>query len=933
MRGELVAIDLETTGLDINTDRIIEIGAVRMRAGEVLEEYSTLINPGMPIPERTTAITGISQTDVEQAPVINDVLTDLMKFVGDAPIIGHSVSFDMNFMNKHGLFINHVALDTYDLASVLLPRAPRYNLHSLTKTAGIDLEDAHRALDDARASGLLYWELYLRALMLPVATLEAIIAAAQGIDWYARPTFAAALDEKRSQISPGAVIDDDTGTATGTVDHLVPLQPNDDIVPLETDQIAALFQRDGDLAQAMPNFEYRQQQEQMATLIADALNAGEHLMVEAGTGTGKSMAYLIPAFEWAALNNERVVISTDTIALQDQLLNKDIPALQNALGVNLNATVLKGRSNYLCPLRLEEMKRRGPTNIEELRVLAKILVWQIETESSDKTEISLRGAAENSIWTRLSAAEGQGCRSNACRDELGIDCPFYKAYKRAEAAHILIVNHALLVADAKADNRVLPPYDYIIVDEGHHLEDAVTHSASFVIDESALIRRLEDLGDERRGLLADLITALKASDVPAKKVKRIETYVGSVNEAANDMRVHVRGLFKAVYNLADTLTNLKQGDFTATVRLDKNARAKPAFEQARQRWDILSQFMEVISEATAELSDVVGRFESYDIDHYADLLRNTQNVARYLEETHASLHGFFDAPDPNTIYWIAVSADGRRVGLNTAPLHVGPMIADNLWLNRRSAIVTSATLRTGNSFEYIQERTFAENVKTHEVGSPFDYKSSTLLYLPDDMPDPSKEFHQYQKSVEGVILELARALDGRVMALFTSYGQLRQTSRSISDALAAQGITVYDQSAGTSRQALLEGFKTTDKAVLMGTRSFWEGIDIPGESLSALVITRLPFPVPIDPIFAARSETYNDHFNEYAVPEAILRFRQGFGRLIRTRTDRGVVAVLDSRITTRRYGAAFLDSLPECTIKQASIADLPNAATEWLARS
>ena len=933
MRGELVAIDLETTGLDVNKDRIIEIGAVRMQAGEVLKEYSTLINPGMDIPERTTALTGIAQSDVEKAPTINDVLTDLMKFVGDAPIIGHSVSFDMAFMNKHGLFINHTALDTYDLASVLMPHAPRYNLHSLTNTAGIELEDAHRALDDARASGLLYWELYLRALMLPLTTLETIVGAAQGIDWYARPTFAAALDEKRGQISPGAENDSTYPTRAGTVDHLVPLQPNDEIILLETDHISGIFQRGGNLAQAMPNFEYRQQQEQMATLITEAFNNSEHLMVEAGTGTGKSMAYLVPAFEWAALNNERVVISTDTIALQDQLLNKDIPALQNALGVNLNAAVLKGRTNYLCPLRLEEMKRRGPTNIEELRVLAKILVWQLETESGDKTEISLRGGAENSIWTRLSAAEGQGCRSNACRDELGIDCPFYKAFKQAEAAHLLIVNHALLVSDAKADNRVLPPYDYIIIDEGHHLEDAVTNSASFVIDESALIRRLEDLGDQRRGLLADLITALKNSDVPVKKVNRIETYVANVNEAADNMRVHVKGLFKAIYSLADSLTNLNQGDFTATVRIDENARTKPAFGGAYQHWNILSQFMEVISDATTELSDVIGRFESYQIDHYADLLRNTQNVARYLQETHTNLKGFFESPDPNTIYWIAVPADGQRVGLNTAPLHVGPIIADSLWLNRRSVVMTSATLRTGNSFEYIQERTFAENVKTHEVGSPFDYKSSTLLYLPDDMPDPSKSFYQYQKSVEGVILELARALGGRVMALFTSYGQLRQTSRSIGDALAAHGITVYDQSDGTSRQALLEGFKTTDKAVLMGTRSFWEGIDVPGESLSALVITRLPFPVPSDPIFAARSETYNDHFNEYAVPEAILRFRQGFGRLIRTRTDRGVVVVLDSRIITRRYGAAFLDSLPECTIKQASIADLPNAAKNWLARS
>ncbi len=929
MRGELVAIDLETTGLDQTTDRIIEIGAVRMREGEVLEEYSTLINPQMPIPERTTLLTNIHQADVDDAPLIAAVFNAVEQFIGDAPIIGHSVAFDIAFLSKHGDFSKNTVLDTYDLASVMLPRAPRYNLHSLTAQFGIGLEDAHRALDDARASGLLYWELYQRALQLPLRTLEAIVGAAQGTEWYARPAFESALAERQQSGGGVAAPDDDQGTGESLVAHLRPLYPNNDPADLDVEAIAGVFQAGGELAKALPGYEHRPQQEQMSRMIAEAFNEGEHVMIEAGTGTGKSMAYLVPAFEWAALNDERVVISTDTIALQDQLMNKDIPALQNALGVHLNAAVLKGRSNYLCPLRVEEMKRRGPTSIEELRVLAKILVWQLETESGDKTEISLRGGAENSIWHRLSSAEGQGCRSNACLDELGFDCPFYKAVKRAEAAHLLIVNHALLIADAKAENRVLPDYNYIIIDEGHHLEDAVTNSMSFSLDEAALIRRLEDLGDERRGLLADVVTALKKSDVPAKRVDRIAEFVVDVNDAANQMRVHVSGLFKAVYALADSVANLRQGDFTVTVRVDATVRDKPPFRQLRQRWEVLSEFMDVISDATAELTSVLGRFEENNIDHYNDLLRNTQSVARYLDETRTSLRGFLEEPDANTIYWVAVSTDGRRISLNTAPLHVGPLVAENLWLQRHSVVVTSATLRTNGTFDYIRERVRADGVLTREVGSPFDYKSSTMLYLPTDMPEP-REYSAYQRSVENAVMDLARALQGRVMVLFTSYGQLRQTSRAISEPLGNLGITVYDQSDGTSRQSLLEGFKTTDKSVLLGTRSFWEGVDVPGEALSALVIARLPFPVPSDPIFSARSETYNNHFNDYAIPEAILRFRQGFGRLIRTKTDRGIVVVLDSRITSKGYGSTFIDSLPDCTIKGAPLKALPATALAWL---
>ena len=927
MRGELIAIDLETTGLDVESDRIIEIGVVLMEEGEVISEYSTFVNPHTKIPERTTLLTGIHQHDVQNAPDIDDVLPKLLAFVGDRPIIGHSVGFDMAFMNKHGVFTSNTPLDTYDLASVLMPRAPRYNLHSLTQDAGIALEDAHRALDDARAAGLLYWQLYQWALDLPVKTIKEICDAAQGIDWYAEPTFQAALAERvKSESAPYQ--DDRTAQPQDTVSHLRPLKPNQDVIELDVDQIAEMFGRQGELAEQLPNFEYRPQQEEMARIIAEAFNENKHAMVEAGTGTGKSLAYLLPAFEWAALNNERVVISTNTISLQDQLIKKDIPALQDALGIHLNAAVLKGRSNYLCPLRVEAMKRRGPTNVEELRVLAKILVWQLGTNSGDKTEISLRGGAEHSIWHRLSSAESDGCRSNACSHDLGVECPFYRAYKRAESAHLLIVNHALLVADAKADNNVLPDYEYIIIDEGHHLEDAVTNSMSFTIDEFGLKRRLEELSDDRRGLLSDMVTALKASNTPAKTVSSLESFAKSVNQAANDMRNHVGGLFNATRTLVENQANTNS-NYSINIRLDDNLRDKSDFDRIRARWHILQDFMEAISDATSLLSERIGGLEEYDIENYNDILRSTRTVARYFQETRESLHGFFEDPDANVIYWIAASSDGRRVSLRTAPLHVGPHVTETLWNRRRSVVMTSATLRTNDSFDYLQKRVHGEIAETHEVGSPFNYKESTLLYLPTDVPEPNERV-MYQQCIEQAIADLAVALNGRVMALFTSYNQLRQTSRTITDPLAARNITVYDQSDGTSRQSLLDGFKSTERAVLLGTRSFWEGVDIPGNDLSALVITRLPFPVPSDPIFSARAATYKNHFNEYTIPEAILQFRQGFGRLIRRQTDRGVVVVLDTRITSKSYGSAFLDALPECTIKQAALTSLATEAKAWL---
>lgn len=930
MRGIVVAIDLETTGLDAQKDKIIEIGAVRMQEGKILEEYATLINPDIPIPDRTTLLTGIKPQDVLGAPRIQDVIDELQAFVGDAPIVGHSVGFDLSFLNRQGLFEKNIPLDTYDLTSVLLPSAPRYNLHSLTLMLDIELEDAHRALDDARASGILYWQMYLKALQLPIETLKTINDAAQGLEWVAGAAFAAAYREKLENDSAQQDINEQIKPVDIDADgYLQPLKPNDAFSPIDLDDVASIFSEDGALSQSVSDYEVRTQQVDMAKIVGDALNQGEHLIIEAGTGTGKSLGYLVPAVQWALKNQSRVVVSTDTIALQDQLMNKDIPLLQQALDIPIRAAVMKGRGNYLCPLQVEMLKRRGPTNVEELRVFAKILVWQLESTSGDKTEITLRGPAEHSIWNRLSSAEGGGCRNNTCRDVLGIDCPVYKAYKRAEAAHIVIVNHALLLSNSRFDDRVLPAYEHLIIDEAHHLEDAITNSLRYEIDEAMLLRRLEDLGNDRRGLFADVVTSIKTSQLPTKTVKRIVDYVSSVSQAADEMSVHVKKMFKAIRKFVKQHLKTTKNEYVIYFRVEPSHRSTGNFERILNTWEILSQFIEVIQEALKEITKFLGQQSSTDIINYDDLLRSTQAASQYMGETYRNLKGFIAAPDPNTIYWLVISQDGLQIELKTAPLHVGDYVTEDLWSKQRSVILTGATLRTNGSFEHLQERLYAESVKSYEVGSPFDYQKSALLYLPTDVAEP-REFHSYQQAVEQCTIELAAALNGRVMVLFTSYSHLRQTAKSITPRLALGNIAVYDQSDGASRQSLLEGFKSTEKAVLLGTRSFWEGVDIPGDDLSAVIITRLPFPVPSDPIISARAETYNNSFQDYMVPEAILRFRQGFGRLIRTNKDKGIVVVMDSRIINKGYGANFLDSLPNCTIQKGKLANVATTALQWL---
>lgn len=929
MRGELVALDLETTGLSAESDAIIEVGAVRLQDGKVIEEFGTLVNPNRPIPGYITHITSIRNEDVVGAPVLGSVLSQLVAFVGDAPIIGHNVRFDTGFLQRQGVFRTNIQIDTYELASVLIPRAPRYTLSSLAQQINIDLENAHRALDDARATALLYWMLWEKALTLPYPTLREIVSLAKGLEWDARPTFEAALNEMQANGQPA------TNTSglyplfdAKPVDNQ-PLRPLERVSTIDSVTVSSILDESGLIAQRLPSYEKREQQINMATAITEFYNASRHGLIEAGTGTGKSIAYLIPSILWATQNNERVVISTNTINLQEQLLNKDIPSLQQILDIPFKAIVLKGRSNYLCPRRLEIARRRQPTHVDALRTLAKILVWLLESSTGDRGEISLRGPIENDTWSRLSA-EDEGCGLERCRSQMDGVCPFYRARKTAESAHIIIVNHALLISDAMTENQVLPRYRYLVIDEAHHLEDATTNALTFWLDESTLQRRLADLGTPQRGLLGALLTSAQSA-IPAKDFQRLSTFVETITQASDAMRIHIKALFESLRTFFSEATNGGSSEYSTQIRITPTTRAQSGFEHIQARWHTLQQFFDALSGAMRRLAEALTRLEQYNIPDYDDLVNSTASAARYLNEAGSQLHAFVFDPDPNSIYWLNGGQNLSYLSINSAPLHVGPLVEQHLWNTKETVIMTSATLQTNGNFDYIKERLYASGIASMDVGTPFDYADSTLVFLPSDMPEPNDR-HRYQQFVERGIIELAAALEGRVLVLFTSYSHLRQTAQAISPRLALGNITVYDQSDGSSRQALLDGFKSAEKAVLLGTKSFWEGVDIPGEALSALVIVRLPFAVPTDPVFAARSETYESAFDQYTVPEAILRFRQGFGRLIRTRSDRGIVTIFDRRIVSKGYGMSFLEALPKCTIEHGPLDTLPETAREWLNR-
>ncbi|MCA9913977.1 MAG: DEAD/DEAH box helicase, partial [Anaerolineae bacterium] len=472
----------------------------------ILEEYGILINPGFVIPAETTHITGIHQDDLRNAPTLPHVLPEIRSFVGDAPVIAHNAAFDVGFMRRFGALQQNLPLDTYELASLLLPRAPRYNLTSLATGFEIDLENAHRALDDARATAILYWHLWQKAISLPLELLQEINRAAQTFTWESGAFFRDAMEtveatSQHQETNPIAEV------FQPLREDIPALKPNAEQLPLDVDSLVETLNDESLFQAQFPQYEARHEQIDMTKAIAQAFNQHEHLMVEAGTGTGKSLAYLLPAMKWALQNQQRVVISTNTINLQEQLFNKDVPGLQAVLDEEPRVAVMKGRGNYLCPRRLDAMRRRTPNDLDELRTMAKILIWLHESQSGDRGEITLR-SGEYFTWGRLSA-EDEGCTTHRCQSAMQGACPYFKARKRAEAAHLVIANHALLIRDVAAENHVLPEFKHLIVDEAHQLEDAITQGMSVRVDQSSLLRRLNELGGTNKGIFGDLMRSTR----------------------------------------------------------------------------------------------------------------------------------------------------------------------------------------------------------------------------------------------------------------------------------------------------------------------------------------------------------------------------------------------------------------------------------------
>ena len=935
-----VALDLEFTGLNPEHDAILEVGAVKFRGDEILDTWTCLVNPGRTLTQKVERLTGITRADIERAPSFNSLIPSLGRFVGENPIVGHTVWLDMQFLARGGMRLANPTLDTFELASILIPYAARYSLAQLARELKIEYATKHRALEDAKATHQLFLALLDRATELNPKTIQEIARISAKSDWSLRYVWQdIQRDAARNAFAGGSIgaqlkakgiaqDDEHFGILFSRDKDSRPLKAKTTKTLLHVETLEAMISPNGLFEKDFPGFEYRAEQVEMLNAVTQAFNDSGVLLVEAGTGTGKSLAYLLPAISWAAQNNDRVIVSTNTINLQDQLFQKDIPAIQKVLPLEFKYTVLKGRSNYLCLRRFDALRRQESHTPEEIRVLAKILAWLPSTTTGDMAELTFT-PPELKVWARL-ASDPEHCTVERCANRPD-KCFFFRAREKAESAHLVIVNHALLLSDMALENRVLPEFQYLIVDEAHHLEARATDALAFDATRSSIDALLRQIAGERIGLIYNLGTTLRHS----KKASGARDFQQTLDQIERD----AVGAGRASYALFDALERFlaqqqdggesDAGGGDKQFRITPSRRMQPGWGNVEIEWENLATKFLTLTEGLEKIYRAWQELENADLVGYADLLQDIMSAQRRVRETHSAMERILVKPAQSDIYWASVNRQTQDIGIHAAPLHVGDMLHKNLFATRETVILTSATMSIGGSFNFIENRLGIGEWADHLLlGSPFDYEQAALVYVPNDIPEPGQQ--GYQKAIETSLGDLLRATRGRALVLFTSHSQLQSTYRALARPLEQDDVLILAQGLDGSRRQVLDTFKTQERMALFGTKSFWEGIDVVGEALSCLAITRLPFNVPSDPIFAARSETFDDPFAQYAVPEAVLRFRQGFGRLIRSKTDRGVVVILDKRVLTKNYGRLFLESLPKCTKQQGPMKELAKRAAGWI---
>lgn len=920
---EVVVLDLETTGFDPSRDHIIEIAALLARGPEVLGRWSTLVRPPCPIPHETTQLTGIDDRAVADAPPIERAIAELAEFVGGRDVVAHNCGFDRTFLECNACppSLRRVQwLDSLEVVRIALPRLRSHRLADLARAFGLEHGRAHRAPDDVEAL-FGVWRIALTALGdLPPAVLRELARLATAVPgWSLGPLLShlataagkgrsfdlRALRSDRLRAESVQMLDDACETSLSCP---------------EVAGVLAEFDTGGVVGRMYEGYERREEQARMAEAVLEAFGSARCAAVEAGTGVGKSIAYLLPAALYAQQNGVRVGVATKTNTLMDQLMHRELPRLADALGTELRYTALKGYEHYVC-LRKFQRLLETPGDAETSAALAMLVAWVAQTTWGDKEAVNLHWPP--ALRTQVLASFGD-CTKKHCRYYPN-HCYLHGVRRRAGSAHIVVTNHALLFRDLTSDGGILPPIRHWIVDEAHAAEAEARDQLSLGTGYAEVKGLLGGLHAKGRG---GYLSALRA------KVALAGDDLAPAVSAVDELRDVVEQTATIADSFFDFVKDLGAGSASTYDRTE--LRVTPELREAGA-WGTVSGVGRSLAkrlESVLQLGrTVVTALEAAGetfAEQRADLAGQLSGIAEQL----SGLRLVLDGTDEGFVY--SVTVDRRRdqlaERLDAFLLDVGERLAEDLYPKVYSVVYTSATIAAGSDFSHFEravglDRLTPDGFRTLRLESSYDFERQMAVFVPTDLPEPcqpgSRGYHGYIESLSDLLFDVHTALGGSVLTLFTNRRDMDELYRRLAQPLERQGLRLLVQGRDVSRKRVADEFIADERVSLFATKSFWEGFDAKGDTLRCVVIPRLPFGPVNDPVLEERRDRDREWWEHYYLPEAVLELKQAAGRLIRSATDEGCLVLADARLVgPKAYAARFLEALPVRDVERLPAGEL-----------
>ncbi len=948
---KFAVLDFETTG-SLATDRIIQVGLMIIEDMQITDRYTSLVNPGMSIPSSITTLTGIHDAMVKDAPSIDTVMAEMVPLLQDTALVGHNIGFDLGFLQRAldetGYFsFDGRVLDTLDALRVLYPGLSTLQLSMVAHAFGIEHERPHQADSDAEVTALIWIRCMERLQGLPLLTLQRLdmifAESTNDFGWIVHEMLQ--YRELHQPLDPDADrYFRQFALGVGDWGEEESIREEDEAKTLKEPFSAFYEQLKDVLKRRFDAYEEREAQVTMLSEVESAFEAGHHLMVEAGTGTGKSLAYLIPSLYYGLKHDKKVLVSTHTINLQEQLRERDIPLLHELFPIGFRAALLKGRSHYLCLRKFEhKINTLDFENGKEDRITAgQMLVWLGETKHGDDEELFFANKGKP-FWHTVES-DTDSCLNRAC--PWFKKCFYHRARHEANTADVIITNHSLLFTDMKADNRLLPAYKHLVIDEAHHFEEVASKHLGIELHYHGLMNTLHWLyKDGRSGQLSSLRFRLQKADEDPR-VAGWSAEIDRAVEKVMEMKEEWEQLTELLYQLltsrsGESAAQQEGGGLVLRVRKDALPLGWDKLAVLEENFQLHAlEALKKLDKVVSELKEVQDEFEVQSV--VTDLSGTVKELHRYKD----ALHFFMTMPDDNYVYWLegGLYNKNRSLQLHCVPVDVSSLLQQHFFEPKDSVILTSATLSVGKSFAYtceqlgLNESQPSGQLRTVQLPSPFNYREQALVAIPRDFPGLRGGSGGDKEFIDRLIPSLAEvALEtkGRMLVLFTSNRMLKTVHAGLKEMLAPFGVNVLGQGVDSgNRSKLTRMFQSSPACVLLGTSSFWEGVDIPGDALTCLAIVRLPFQPPTHPLVEAKTEKLKaknmNPFMKLSVPQAVIRFKQGFGRLVRTASDKGIVIIYDTRVIDTNYGKYFLYSLPGPKIEHMTANQLVPRIKRWM---